>query len=278
MKSKGIKMALLSIILLFGVIGLIGCGTSTTSQPSEKTDQGQAADQNAEQTTAEDKTYVVVTNAEFPPFEMTLPSGEIVGFDIDLMNAIAEASGIKIKIQHTGWEAMLKAVENGNADIGASGITIRDDRKEMYDFTDPYFEATQLILLPEGSNISSAKDLEGKNVGFQSGTTGETAAQNIFGKDYKGLKGYADLPTAVNDLFTGRIAAVIGDNAVVAEFVKQNPDKKLQLVKDEAFEKEYYGFIVKKGNQELLSKLQDGLKKIKENGTYQEIYNKYFAE
>ncbi|TCS83301.1 basic amino acid ABC transporter substrate-binding protein [Tepidibacillus fermentans] len=266
MKSKGLKVVLLMFLFVVGSLGLIGCSSEQTGTKSQ---EGQKA--------AEEKTYVVVTNAEFPPFESTLPSGEIVGFDIDLINAIAKAENMKIKIQHQGWEAMLKAVETGTADIGASGITIRDDRKEKYDFTSPYFEATQLILVPQESNIKSANDLKGKNIGFQSGTTGETAAQNIFGKDYKGLKGYPDLPTAVNDLFTGRIAAVIGDNAVVAEFVKKNPDKKLQLIKDDAFEKEYYGFIVKKGNKELLDKLESGLKKIKEDGTYQKIYNQYFA-
>jgi len=266
MKSKGLKLVLLALFVLVGSLGMYGCSNKETA--TNPADGGKAVTE---------KTYVVVTNAEFPPFESTLPSGEIVGYDIDLMNAIAKASNIKIKIQHQGWDAMLKAVENGNADIGASGITIRDDRKQKYDFTSQYFEATQLILVPKDSKVTSAKDLTGKNIGFQGGTTGETAAQNIYGKDYKGLKAYPDLPTAVNDLFTGRIAAVIGDNAVVAEFVKKNPNKNLQLIKDNAFEKEYYGFIVKKGNKELLDKLENGLKKIKEDGTYQTIYNKYFA-
>jgi len=275
MNSKTLKMGLLVFIFLFGMIGVIGCGANTASNETASSNQAAEEKPAAEGT---DDVYVVATNAEFPPFEMTLPSGEITGFDMDLMEAIAEAAGINVEIKHFGWDVMLKSVENGSADIGASGITIRDDRKEIYDFTEPYFEATQLIMVPADSPVEAAADLADQNVGFQSGTTGETAAQNIFGKDYKGLKGYEDLPTAVNDLFTGRITAVIGDNAVLAEFVKKNPDKEFKLIKDDAFEKEYYGFIVKKGNQELLTKLQDGLKTIQENGTYEEIYNKYFAE
>ncbi len=262
---KKVKLLVLALIIAMSSLAFIGCGSDQASSTT--------ADQKADE-----KVYLVGTDAAFPPFESTLPSGEIVGFDVDLMNAIAEAAGIKVEIKHLGWDPMLKGVENGNADIGASGITINDERKEFYGFTEPYFEATQLIMVPSDSTVASLKDLEGQNIGVQSGTTGEIAVKKIFGDNYTGIKGYEDLPTAMADLLTGRTVAVVGDNAVLAELLKKSPDQKLKLVSDDTFDKEYYGFIVKKGNTELLEKLNQGLKTIKENGTYDEIYGKYFAE
>ncbi|MFV9510531.1 basic amino acid ABC transporter substrate-binding protein [Tepidibacillus sp. LV47] len=261
---KKVKLAIFVLLLIIGSLSLFGCGAS---------DKG---DDNSN--TGGEKTYKVVTDATFPPFESTLPSGEIVGFDIDLIKAIAEVQGFKVDIQHVGWQPMLNAIDNGKGDIAIAGITIDEERKQKYDFTEPYFDATQYILVPENSNVKSLDDLQGQNIGFQSGTTGEKAVQKIFGKDYKGAKGYEDLPAAVNDLLTGRIVAIVGDNAVVGEFVKKYPDKKLKVVKDDRFEVEHYGIMVKKGNTELLKQLNEGLKKIKENGKYQEIKNKYFAE
>ncbi|GBF10558.1 basic amino acid ABC transporter substrate-binding protein [Tepidibacillus sp. HK-1] len=263
--KRNFKIGILSLILIIGSIGLIGCGASQENKTENQAKEGT-------------KTYTVVTDATFPPFESTLPSGEVVGFDMDLVNAIAEVQGFKVNIQHVGWDPMMNSISTGKADIGAAGISIDDERKQSYDFTEPYFEATQYILVPEDSTVTSVDDLKGQNIGFQSGTTGEKAVQKVFGKDYAGAKGYVDLPTAVNDMLTGRIVAVVGDNAVLGEFLKQFPDKNLKVVKDDRFEKEFYGLMVKKGNQELLDQLNAGLKKIKENGKYQEIYNKYFAE
>jgi len=265
-KKKGFKLGLITLLLIMATVGLMGCGASN--------EDNQAGDTAKE----EGKTYIVATDATFPPFETTLPSGEVVGFDIDLINAVAEAAGIKVEVQHLGWDPMLKAVENGKADIAAAGVTITEDKKQIYDFTSPYFEATQIIMVPADSDVTSIEDLKGKNVGFQSGTTGDLASQKFFGADYSGLKGYEDIPTAVNDLFTGRISAVIGDNAVLAELVKKTSSDKLKLIKEDSFEKEYYGLLVKKGNEELLAKLEEGLQQVQEDGTYQEIYSKYFAE
>ncbi|WP_339060480.1 basic amino acid ABC transporter substrate-binding protein [Tepidibacillus marianensis] len=256
---KKAKIGLLALILIASSISLFGCGVK-------------------QENSAGVKTYAVATDATFPPFESTTPSGEVVGFDVELIKAIAEAQGFKVNVKHLGWDPMMKAIENGKADIAAAGISIDDERKQKYDFTEPYFDATQVILVLENSPVASVDDLKGKNIGFQSGTTGEKAVQKLFGKDYPGAKGYDDLPGAVNDLSTGRIVAVIGDNAVVGEFMKKSQNNKLKVIKDGRFEVEHYGIMVKKGNTELLKQLNEGLKKIKENGKYQEIEGKYFAK
>jgi glutamine transport system substrate-binding protein len=219
----------------------------------------------------------VGTDAAYPPFEKQGGDGKLTGFDIELMNAIAKAGGFEVDIQHAGWDPMLDAVKNGKLDAGISAISITDDRKKVYDFSDPYFDAKQLILVPANSNVKSLKDLKGKRIGVQTGTTGEIVVQKTFGKTYQGIKGYDDTPAAIDDLANGRVDAVVADNGVVLEYLKKLPAGKFKKVEDPSFEPEQYGIIVKKGNKELLKKINDGLKKVREDGTYKKIYEKYFG-
>lgn len=242
-----------------------GSGTETGGQPSS----GAAAG-------TEEKVYVVGTDAAYPPFQM-LEADKISGHDIDVMNAIAEAGGFKIEWKNTGWDPLFDGLDRGTVDIGISSITITEERKKKYDFSEPYFEANQLILVAEDSPVTKLADLEGKNIGVQAATTGEEVVKKMFGDTYAGLKGYDDMPSAVDDFFNGRVEAVVGDNGVIAYYANKNPDKKFKMIKDDSFEKEYYGIMVKKGNTEIMAKINDGLKKIKENGKLQEIYNQYFG-
>ncbi|PTX62569.1 amino acid ABC transporter substrate-binding protein (PAAT family) [Melghirimyces profundicolus] len=221
----------------------------------------------------------VGTDAAYPPFETQGGDGEITGFDIDIIKAIAKAEGMKVSVKHTGWDPLFEAVKRGKVDAGISAMTITEKRKETFDFSEPYFEAKQLILLPADSDVKSLKDLKGKEIGVQSGTTGEVVVQEAFGKTYKGIRGYDDTPAAIDDLASGRVDAVVADNGVVQDYMKQKlPEGKFKTVEDASFEKEYYGIIVKKGNKDLLEKINSGLKKIQEDGTYDKIYQKYFGE
>jgi polar amino acid transport system substrate-binding protein len=226
---------------------------------------------------AGDQVVKIGTNAEFPPFEKMEGNGEITGFDADLIRAIAKAENMKIDFHHYGWDQMLDGVSRGKLDVGIAAITITDDRKKQYDFTEPYFDAKQLILVPTTSQVKSLKELKGKKIGVQSGTTGEALVQAMFGKTYPGLKGYDAIPSAVNDLELGRLDAVVVDNAVIMDYMKKLGQGKYKIVEDPSIKTEQYGIIVKKGNKELLDKLNDGLKKIKANGTYNRIYEKYFG-
>lgn len=225
----------------------------------------------------EEKVYQAGTDAQFPPFEKLEGDGSVTGFDAEILDAIAQAAGIKVNLQHTGWDPMFEGIDRGKLDLAIAAITITEDRKQKYDFTDPYFEAKQMILVPKDVNISSLKELNGKKIGVQSATTGELVVQDAFGKTYEGLKGYEDLPSAIEDLKLGRLDAVVADEAVIIEFAKKMDTSKFQMVKDDTLTTEHYGILVKKGNQELLNKLNEGLKKIKEDGTYDRIYAKYFS-
>lgn len=258
MKQVGKKISLFVIILFVFSIGLMGCGSNQTAVSGEKT-------------------YIVGLDATYPPFEK-LEAGKIAGFDVDIINAVAKEAEINIEIKNTGWDPLFEGIENGTVDLGISAVTITDDRKKDYDFTQPYFEANQLIMVPKDSNVSTLKDLEGQTIGVQSATTGDIVVQATLGKTYKGLKGYDDTPTAVDDLVLGRLQAVVADNVVLQEYAKKLKDKNFKLVKDPSFEIEYYGIFVKKGNTDLLQKLDDGLQKIKDNGKYDEIYSQYFGK
>ena len=140
-----------------------------------------------------------------------------------MIKAVAEAEGLKVQVEHTGWDGLFEAVDSGKVDAGISAITITKKRKKKYDFSEPYFEAKQLILVPNDSDVSSLKDLKGKKIGVQSGTTGEIVVQKAFGKTYEGIRGYDDTPGAIDDLVIGRIDAVVADNGVVLDYMKKLP-------------------------------------------------------
>ncbi len=227
---------------------------------------------------SDDQVVNAGTNAEFPPFEKMEGSGEITGFDAELIQAITQAENLQLDFKHYGWDNMLNAVAHGQIDAGIAAVTITDERKKMYDFTAPYFEAKQVVLVPKSSPVQSLQDLKGKNIGVQSATTGEKVVQQAFGKTYPGLKRYDVVSSAIDDLKWNRLDAVVVDEAVNKEYIKQLGEEKYKTIEDPSIPKEYYGIIVKKGNNELLNRLNAGLKKIRENGTYDKIYNKYFGE
>ncbi len=263
MKKKWV--ASLVLALSVGVLAA-GCGSQQPAAGGSGQASGGAAPA---------KTYIVGTDAAYPPFEK-MEADKITGFDIDVINAVAEAAGIKIEVKNTGWDPLFEGIDKGTVDAGISAVTITDERKQKYDFSEPYFEASQLILVPENSTITKLDELKGKKIGVQTATTGEEVVKKAFGKTYEGIKGYDDTPSAVNDFFIGRVDAVVADNGVLQYFANQMTGKQFKLVKDESFAKEYYGIMVKKGNTELLNKINEGLKKVKESGKLQEIHDKYF--
>lgn len=249
---------------------LTACGAggekNTTGDAGENT-----GDATGENSGLKDKKILVGTEATFAPFEYMDDKGNIIGIDVDILDAIFEELGMEYEIRHVGWDPVFQQVQNGELDMGASGITITDERKQTFDFTNPYFEATQVIVVTEDSEIESAEDLKGKKVSVQINLTGHQAAKKLLGETSPDILAYENLPLAIQEVINGTTAAAIGDNAVVYEYIKNNPNVKLKVIEDDAFDKEYYGFMVKKGNTELLNLLNEGLQKIKENGKLAEI-------
>jgi polar amino acid transport system substrate-binding protein len=223
------------------------------------------------------KVYVVGTDAAYAPFESQNEKGEIVGFDIDVVKAIAAKAGIQVKFVNTPWEGIFNTLQQGDRDMIVSAVTITDERKQTMDFSDPYFDAAQLIAVKETSKVTKFADLKKLKVGVQTGTTGDEAVSKLMGKTSTSIKRFESTPLALKELESGGVDAVVADNGVIAHYVANNPGGKFKTVSDKEFVPEQYGIAVKKGNAELLGKLNQGLAAIKADGTYNQIHAKYFG-
>ncbi|WP_053083749.1 basic amino acid ABC transporter substrate-binding protein [Rubeoparvulum massiliense] len=274
MKKINFVLALMIVV----VIGLTGCGTDSSTPAPQGNDAAQGSEtQDGKQVENVDKAYVVGTNAAFAPFEWVDDKGEVQGFDMDITKAIAEAVGIQVEFKNTAWDSIFVGLNNGESDLLASGVTITEQRKQSFDFTESYFVAEQFIVVPEGTSVKTLQDLKDKEIGVLITSTGDIVVSEAFGQDSKQIHRYDTVPLALMDLVNGEVDAVVADNAVVLHFLKNNPNYKLELIEDETMETEEYGLVVKKGDQELLDKLNQGLQIIKENGTYDTIYESYFG-
>lgn len=214
---------------------------------------------------------VAGTEATYAPFEYMDDQGEIQGYDKEILEAIGEEMGFELEMRNVGWEPTFSLLTTGELDVGAAAITITDERKENYDFTDPYYAAKLLIVVKEDSTIETFDELKDKKVSVQITTTGHLAMQDLQGKASSDILAYENLPIAIQEVINGTTEAAIGDNAVVLEYIKNNPDAGLKVIEDDSFDVDYLGFMVEKGNDELLDVLNEGLQKIKDNGKLAEI-------
>ena len=223
------------------------------------------------------RAYVVGTDAAYAPFESQNEKGEIVGFDIDIVSAIAQKAGIEVKFVNTPCEGIFNALAQGDRDLLVSSITITDERKQTMDFSDPYFDANQLIAVKADSKVTRFDDLKALKVGVQTGTTGDEAVAKLQGKNSANIKRFESTPLALKELEAGGVDAVVADNGVVINYVTNNSGARFKTVNDAAFVPEHYGIPVKKGNAELLAKLNKGLAEIRADGTYDRIYATYLG-
>ncbi|MEF7612328.1 basic amino acid ABC transporter substrate-binding protein [Aquincola sp. MAHUQ-54] len=223
------------------------------------------------------KVYVVGTDAAYAPFESQNDKAEIVGFTIDVVSAVAQKAGFEVKFVNTPWEGIFNSLQQGDRDLLSSSITITEERKQTMDFSAPYFDAVQLIAVKADSKVARFDDLKKLKVGVQTGTTGDEVVTKLLGKTSSNVKRFESTPLALKELEAGGVDAVVADNGVVIHYVANNPDAKFKTVSDSSFAPEQYGIAVKKGNTELLDKINKGLADIKADGTYDRIYAKYFG-
>ena len=247
--------------------GLAGCGKQEAAPTASAAPSAPAAA----------RTYVVGTDAAYAPFESQNEKGEIVGFDIDVVKAAAQKAGIEVKFVNTPWEGIFNALKQGDRDLLVSSITITDERKQSMEFTEPYFDAHQLIAVKSASKVAGFADLKSLKVGVQTGTTGDEAISKLQGKTSADIKRFESTPLALKELEAGGVDAVVADNGVVVNYVKNNGSGGFRTVDDPAFTPERYGIAVKKGNVELLEKLNQGLAAIKADGSYERIATGYFG-
>ena len=218
-------------------------------------------------------TLTVCTDSPYPPMEYE-EDGEFTGFDIELMRAIAEDMGLGLAVVNSGFDPITSglAMEAGDCDIAAASITITEEREENIDFSDGYFSGDQSLLADAGSGIAVLADLSSRNLGVQTGTTGEQYAnENVPDATIISFENPGDLITALNageldavlqDIVTNGDAALNNDNLVLLEVYKTD---------------EFYGFAVKEeGAESILAAVNASLAKVRDDGTYDTIYEQFF--
>lgn len=274
------KKRMMAICLTLGMTAsmLAGCGSSTGKDSSNTSsaakEETSATESGNTASSASGKKYVIATDTVFAPFEFTDESGAFVGIDVDLLDAIAKDQGFEYELQSLGFDAALVAVQSGQADGVIAGMSITDERKETFDFSDAYYDADVTMAVAAGSSIASYDDLKGKKVAVKTATNGSDYAKSIADQYGFDIVEFKDSPTMYQDVITGNTVACFEDYPVMAYNIKQGAG--MEMPEGTTAAGSSYGFAVQKGqNAELLEMFNKGLADIKANGTYQEIVDKY---
>lgn len=266
--KKFLAMALAAVM----VLGVAGCGSSSDEKTEENTEN---TEQTGETTEGTDGVIKMGVSADFPPFESYADDAvTFVGFDIDLMQEICNRLGMELQIKDMNFDAIVTAVQTGKLDVGVSGITITDERKESVAFSDPYFVASQSILVQKDSPITSYEDLVNGDytAGVQLGTTGDImASEKISGR----VSQYEKYGDALAALLAGKNDCMVLDTGVADAFATAN-DLVVVGTFGEATDSENYGIAIAKENTELLEKVNGALAEMKEDGFIDELTAKYF--
>lgn len=263
------KILALLLALLMVTCLLTACGGDDT-----------ATDTNTEGGDANQKPVLkMATNAYFQPYEYYDANNNIIGIDAEIAAAIADKLGMTLQIEDMQFNSILNAVKSDAVDFGMAGLTITDDRKLEVDFTNTYATGKQVIIVVEGGTVASPDDLAGKKIGVQLGTTGDAYATGDYGLNEDETPNgnviqYNNGNEAVLALIGGAVQAVIIDNEPAKALVAANAGKGLKILETE-YVYEEYAICVKKGNTELLQKLNTAIDELTKDGTIEGIINKY---
>lgn len=257
------RLQVLTGVLATSALVLAGCGS----------DDGSGGGSGGVDTISSG-TLTVCSDIPYEPFEYEGTSG-YTGFDMDLMGKIAQGLDLKLSVKDVGFGGLQSgaSLAAGQCDIGASAMTITEDREKNLDFSDPYYDSKQSLLVPADSDIKSIDDLSGTSVGVQEGTTGKAYAEEHVPDDAETVSfpSDAELYQAIK---SGSVDAVLQDLPVN---LAHTEDGGFQIVEKYDTD-EHYGFAVKEeGSEALLDDVNSELAKLKKNGTYDKLYNKYFS-
>ncbi|MDK8191184.1 amino acid ABC transporter substrate-binding protein/permease [Paenibacillus sp. UMB7766-LJ446] len=258
MKTTKVSFFVLSLILLL-VAGL----------------SGWSGDANANSNSG--KTYVIGTDITFAPFEYQDENGDYVGIDMDLLDAIAKDQNFKYEIKALGFNAAVQALESNQVDGVIAGMSITDERKQKFDFSEPYYQSGVMMgISANNDTVKSYEDLRGKKVAVKTGTEGYSFAESISSKYGFTIVPFDDSSQMYDDVKTGNSVACFEDEPVLRFGVNQNNGLKIVTDREDGAS---YGFAVSKGkNQELLKMFNEGLTNIKVSGEYERIKEKYLGE
>lgn len=257
MSKRLIALMVLAVFVLS--LGLAGCGGEKKEAPK-----------------AAAKVLKVGSDTAFAPFEFQdEKTKEYVGFDMDLVKAVAKQAGYDVQIQSMGFDGLIPALEAGNIDALISAMTITDERAKKVNFTKPYYKSgISIMVKPDNNTIKSVKELEGKRIAVQIGTTGADEAKKI--KDAK-VREFNTAPEAILELKAGGVDAVMNDLPVNEYYIAQAGGKDAKIV-GQPLTSEEYGIATAKKNKELADKLDKALDELKKNGEYEKIYVKWFGK
>lgn len=265
------KLGMRWLLALAAVMALLltACGDPAAEEEPEG-DETQTEATGEDLGLIEDGTLRVGSDINFAPFEF-IEDGEEKGFDIDLMNEIAERLGLEVEYVNTGFDNIFTQLAGGEFDAIISAITITDERKQTIAFTDPYFEANQALVTTADSGIESVEDLDGKDVGTQAGTTGlDYAKENFTDAD---IVEFPDAPAGFTAMAAGQVDAMFIDVPVAVEQVEGNDEF---VLVEEVSTNELYGIGVQQDNDALLDAINEALAEIISDGTYDEIFETWF--
>ena len=252
-------------VLVFLMMAIMACSMLLTGCGGEEKKAADSA-----------KVLRVGTEPVFAPFEFPKEgSKDLTGFDIELIEALGKQMGYKVEMVSMGFDALIPALNSNNIDVAIAGMTITDERKKAIDFSDGYYKSGLLVMVKANNNdVKSVKDLDGKVVAVKSGTGSvDYAKANIKTKD---LRQFPNIDNAYMELGTNRADAVLHDTPNILYFIKTAGNGQFKAVGD-SLEAQQYGIAFPKGSDELRDKVNGALKTLRENGTYNEIYKKWFG-
>ena len=263
---KKLSIAMLSMVLA-GSMLLTACGGGNT-QATEDTGSDTQQSETAENT--EGGVLRMGTNATFPPYEYVDENNEVAGIDADIAAAIADKLGMELEITDMAFDSLIPALQSDTIDIVLAGMTVDPERAEQVNFTDSYATGVQVIIVPEDSDIASPDDLEGKNIGVQTGTTGDLQCTDAYGQEF--VKQFDNGPLAVAALLNGQVDCVVIDNEPAKNYVAANEGLKIL---DTAYANEDYAAALAKEDTELYEQVNTAIQELKEDGTIASIIEKY---
>lgn len=247
---------------------------STTASASATPNLTSTGDANAKATPVK-KSYKIVSDSSFAPFEFQDDAGKYTGIDMNLINAIAKQQGFNLDVTNPGFDAALNAVQSSQADGVIAGMSITDARKEIFDFSDPYYTSNVILAVKKGSSVKSYEDLKGMTVGAKNGTASYTFLSDNADKYGYTVKAFDEGSTMYDSLNSGSVDAIMDDEAVLKYAIQQGRNFDTPIAGEKSGE---YGFAVKKGtNPELLQMFNNGLAALKASGEYDKIINKYLG-
>lgn len=268
------KMIRFAVLVATGALVLGACGDDDGDGDADTSDEGAGAQEGAPELVSSG-TLTVCSDTPYEPFEFE-EDGEQVGYDMDLLRAIGEANDLDFEVKDLPFDGILGSLAAGECDVVGSAVTINDERAEQVDFSDPYFDADQSLLVKAENQETYATldDLAGRTVGVQSGTTGAAYAEEN-APDGTTVQSFEDSDGLFGAIEAGQIDAILQDFPVNAYRATQDDS----LVVTESFPTgEQYGFAVAKGNEGVLTMINDGLADLRDGGEFDEIFTRYFGE